>query len=166
MNTKNTLTLEQLIEQVSQKLRQLGLADLPDRRASLMPDVRMVRYYTSLGLLKPPQIVQRQAYYGQGHVDAFLLVKLLQVQGLSLARIQQELIGLGPEQRTSWLNQLRQALAGRIEPLPSVSWQEVTLEPGLRLQFRSDYTCTNLEAVLRQVKALLENKTQDGSLSP
>lgn len=164
MDQKQTLThalmsIDELIEAVSLELRRLELDALPDRRASLLPDVRMVRYYTTLGLLKPPRIVQRQAQYGSEHFEALLLVKLLQIQGLSLARIQQELIGLSPAQRQSWLEQLRRQ--GQTPPMPQiVTWQEVILEPGLRLQFRGDYTCTNLEAVLRQVKALFGGPEQ------
>lgn len=164
MDRKQTLTHEQmsideLIEAVSLELRRMGLDALPDRRASLLPDVRMVRYYTTLGLLKPPRIVLRQAQYGAEHFEALLLVKLLQIQGLSLARIQQELIGLSPAQRQSWLEQLRRQ-GQTVAPPQIVTWQEVLLEPGLRLQFRSDYTCTNLEAVLRQVKALFGGPEQ------
>lgn len=150
------LNLDELIEVVSEELRRMGLESLPDRRASLLPDVRMVRYYTSLGLLKPPRLVQRQARYGRAHVEDMLLVKLLQVQGLSLARIQQELLGLGTGQKQAWLQQLRrQAVAVAEAPPAAVIWREVVLEPGLRLQLSSDYACKDPEAVLRRIKALL-----------
>lgn len=156
----DTLSLEELIAQVSDALSQLGLNALPDRRASLMPDVRMVRYYTSLGLLRPPTIVQRQARYDAQHVDSLLLIKLLQLQGLSLARIQQELPGLSFEQRRAWLERLRtQALNHKQDESAQTSvaalWQEFVLAPGLRLQLREDYACPSLANVLRQVEALL-----------
>lgn len=180
MNQTDSLNLDELIEAVSAELRRLGLETLPDRRASLLPDVRMVRYYTSMGLLKPPKLVQRQAHYDQGHVGTLLLIKLLQVKGHSLARIQQELLGSSDSQRQDWLAQLRASLAegaNDAQTAPPVSWQEYVLEPGLRLQLRSDYACTNPDAILRQVQSLLQahstqsdtkdaKQAKDGSQTP
>jgi DNA-binding transcriptional MerR regulator len=162
MNHTTSLTLDELIETVSGTLRRMGLETLPDRRASLLPDTRMVRYYTTLGLLKAPRIVQRQAQYGPEHVEALLLVKLLQARGHSLARIQQELLGSSDSQRQAWLTQLTETAAqsAALTVAPPVSWQEYLLEPGFRIQLRSDYACTHLEATLLQVKALLEGATK------
>ncbi len=169
MNQTDSLTLEELITAVSVELRQLGLETMPDRRASLLPDVRMVRYYTSLGLMKPPRLLQRQAHYDQGHVKTLLLIKLLQVRGHSLARIQQDLLGSSDNQRQAWLTQLQSELTQSTvaQLAPAVSWQEYVIEPGLRLQLRSDYTCTNPDALLSQVQSLLQayvtKEAKDGS---
>lgn len=169
MNQTESLTLDELIMVVSEELKRLGLETLPDRRASLLPDVRMVRYYTSLGLMKPPRLVQRQAHYDQGHVGTLLLIKLMQVRGHSLARIQQDLLGSSDNQRQAWLTQLQSELTQVpvAQVAPPVSWQEYIIEPGLRLQLRSDYTCTNPDALLSQVESLLKahasKQAKDGS---
>ncbi|PKL76904.1 MAG: hypothetical protein CVV27_07915 [Candidatus Melainabacteria bacterium HGW-Melainabacteria-1] len=153
---KQDLSLDELIDAVSAELHQLALDTLPDRRASLLPDVRMVRYYTSLGLLPAPAIVMRQARYNANHVADLLLIKLLQAQGQSLAQIQQQLLGMGVEQRQSWLSQLKQALAAKVSPMPAtILWREVVLEPGLRLQLSDDYTCSDPEALLHRIRSLL-----------
>ncbi|MGV3526879.1 MAG: MerR family transcriptional regulator [Candidatus Sericytochromatia bacterium] len=154
MNTSEALlTLTELLEQVGKRLAGLTL---PDRRASLQPDGRMVRYYTSLGLLAPPQIVQRQARYTAGHAADLLLIKLLQGRGLSLAAIQQQFTGLPAPARQDWLRRL-EAEAPTVAPPPAVTWQEYTLAPGLRLQLHPDFTSRDLEATLRQIQTVLHS---------
>lgn len=152
-------TLEQVIATVTLELRQWGFEHLPDRRTSLFPDIRMVRYYTTLGLLPAPQVIKRQAVYRLLHIDTLLLVKLLQLKGLSLGRIQEELLVLSPQQKYRWLEELKKQLTQEFEsptkPLASSTWQEVTLEPGLRLHIREGYQCKDPGALLRQIQSLL-----------
>ncbi len=60
-----------------------------------VPDVRTIRYYTTLGLLdRPAEMRGRTALYGPKHVLQLLAVKRLQSEGLSLAEIQEQLTGL------------------------------------------------------------------------
>lgn len=64
-------------------------------RVRAVPDVRTIRYYTTLGLLKPPAVMLgRTAYYNETHVMQLVAIKRLQAQNLSLADIQQRLVGL------------------------------------------------------------------------
>ena len=63
--SQDYLSLDELIDTVSRELRAMGLDTLPDRRASLLPDVRMVRYYTTLGLLN-----RRGSYSGRRSTTA------------------------------------------------------------------------------------------------
>lgn len=53
--------------------------------------VRTTRYYTSLGLLPPPQRRGRVAYYGPAHRARLDLVKALQDHGFTLAAIERYL---------------------------------------------------------------------------
>lgn len=155
-------SLEQMIAVVTQELQQWGFEHLPDRRTSLLPDVRMVRYYTSLGLLPSPQVRKRQAVYQQVHIDTLLLIKLLQLKGLSLGRIQAELLVLSPYQKYKWLEELKKQLTSfarpTLSPLNSCRWQEVTLEPGLRLQIAEDYQCKDLNLILQSIQMLLAER--------
>lgn len=71
-------------------------ADSPDSgRVRAIPDVRTIRYYTTLGLLdRPAEMRGRTALYGERHVLQLVAVKRLQAEGLSLADIQEQLAGL------------------------------------------------------------------------
>lgn len=67
-------------------------ASIPDDRARLCPDKRTLRYYTTLGLLGAPLHFEgRRAIYGYRHLIQVLSIKLLQVKGYSLAKIQKTL---------------------------------------------------------------------------
>jgi DNA-binding transcriptional MerR regulator len=62
------------------------------------PDVRTIRYYTSLGLVDPPLDHRgRVAHYGPRHLLQLVAIKLLQEGGLSLADVQRRLTGASDE---------------------------------------------------------------------
>jgi DNA-binding transcriptional MerR regulator len=66
-------------------------------RVRAIPDVRTIRYYTTLGLIDgPAELHGRTAYYTTRHVEQLVAIKRLQGRGLTLAEIQQELLGLSP----------------------------------------------------------------------
>ncbi len=61
-----------------------------------VPDVRTIRYYTTLGLIdRPAQMEGRTAYYSQRHLLQLVAIKRLQAQGLSLVDVQKQLLGSG-----------------------------------------------------------------------
>lgn len=60
-----------------------------------IPDLRTIRYYTTLGLLdRPAEIRGRTAFYGHRHLLQLVAIKRLQGRGLTLAEIQRQLVGL------------------------------------------------------------------------
>lgn len=64
-------------------------------RVRAVPDTRTIRYYTTLGLLKPPaQMHGRTALYSETHVLQIVAIKRLQADDLSLSDIQRRLVGL------------------------------------------------------------------------
>jgi DNA-binding transcriptional MerR regulator len=64
-----------------------------------VPDVRTLRYYTTLGLLDRPQQMQgRTAYYGRRHLLQLVAIKRLQAAGQSLAEIQSRLVNLSDDE--------------------------------------------------------------------
>lgn len=64
-------------------------------RVREVPDVRTLRYYTTIGLLdRPCEMRGRTAFYGRRHVWQLVAIKRLQAQGLSLSDVQQRLIGI------------------------------------------------------------------------
>jgi DNA-binding transcriptional MerR regulator len=86
-------TLDELTARVA-----LALADdyggQADGRVRGVPDVRTIRYYTTLGLIdRPAQMRGRTALYGPRHLLQLVAVKRLQARGLTLAEVQERLVG-------------------------------------------------------------------------
>src|SRR5437763_13371750 len=64
-------------------------------RVRTVPDRRTIRYYTTLGLIdRPAEWRGRTALYGRRHLLQLVSIKRLQAQGLSLAQLQEALLGL------------------------------------------------------------------------
>jgi DNA-binding transcriptional MerR regulator len=88
-----SLTIEQLAACVAQALSS-GSPDELNGRIRAIPDVRTLRYYTTLGLLdRPAHMRGRTALYRRRHVLQLVAIKRLQAKGLSLADIQARLLG-------------------------------------------------------------------------
>lgn len=67
----------------------------PNGRVREVPDLRTIRYYTTLGLLdRPAEMRGRTAFYGIRHLLQIVAIKRLQARGLALAAVQQQLVGL------------------------------------------------------------------------
>ena len=62
-------------------------------RVTPLPDRRMLRYYTTLGLLDRPEVRGRVAYYGRHHLLQVVAIKRLQAGGATLAQVQEALAG-------------------------------------------------------------------------
>lgn len=106
MKTQSRLwRLEELASRSQTVLDQLGLDEGESRRVRWEPNVRLLRYYTTLGLLDRAERMEgRTAYYGPRHLLQLLAVKRLQQEGRTLQEIQQELLGLSNEQLQEMLN--------------------------------------------------------------
>lgn len=84
-----------------------------------VPDVRTIRYYTTLGLLdRPAEMRGRTALYGPKHVLQLVAVKRLQAEGLSLAEIQERLTGLSEAKlrRLAGIEVFGEAVPGKRAP--------------------------------------------------
>lgn len=86
------------LDELVRRSRRL-LALLPEetgasRRVRWEPNERLVRYYTTLGLLdRPTELRGRVAYYRDRHLLQLLAIKILQARGSNLQTIQEELAG-------------------------------------------------------------------------
>lgn len=68
-------------------------------RSRDVPDVRTIRYYTTLGLLDRPESMQgRTALYGRKHLLQLVAIKRLQAKGFTLTQIQAQLLGMSVAQ--------------------------------------------------------------------
>ncbi len=88
-----TWTLEELAERAARALVDAEVR-VANGRVTGVPDGRLIRWYTTIGLLDRPVIGPgRVARYGPRHLLQLVAVKRLQAQGAPLAEIQLRLAG-------------------------------------------------------------------------
>jgi DNA-binding transcriptional MerR regulator len=86
-------TLAELADRVAGALSS-GYRGQRSARIADVPDIRSIRYYTTLGLLdRPAEMRGRTALYGRRHLWQLVAIKRRQAAGCTLAEIQQELAG-------------------------------------------------------------------------
>ncbi len=76
------------------------VADLPQAsgRVRETPDIRTIRYYTTIGLIdRPAEMRGRTAYYSERHLRQLVAIKRLQAEGMTLQQIQERLLGASPQ---------------------------------------------------------------------
>lgn len=96
-NTMTLLTLPEFAAAAADAVEASGAA--PDnRQAKAVPAERMVRYYTSRGLLPRPGNRGRALTYGRTHLVRLVAIKRLQGQGLSLDEIAERLAAMSSDQ--------------------------------------------------------------------
>jgi DNA-binding transcriptional MerR regulator len=94
-----------------------GYGGQADGRVRDVPDMRTIRYYTTLGLLdRPAQMRGRTALYGLRHLLQLVAVKRLQAQGLTLAEVQQRLVGCSDTALRAIAGVSMESLAGKEMP--------------------------------------------------
>jgi DNA-binding transcriptional MerR regulator len=92
-------TIDQLTEQVADALsagpaQRSKVGGQPNGRVRQVPDVRTIRWYTTIGLLdRPSEMRGRTALYGRRHLAQIVAIKRLQAAGKSLTEVQEQLIG-------------------------------------------------------------------------
>ena len=152
----NDLSLTRLCEEAERRLRTAGLLDAQeDGRVSAAPDVRTVRYYTTLGLLDRPTYEGREARYGRRHVVQVAAVKALQAGAMPLADIQARLYGRSDRE----LDAIVEAARVDVRRLPAaakpVEWREISIEPGLRIQAEAGWAPRDPEALEQRIRAAI-----------
>lgn len=86
-------TLDELVQRVAVALAGPAYPGAPNGRVRELPDRRVVRWYTTTGLVDRPVMQGRTAQYGTRHLHQIVAVKRRQAEGRSLAEIQAELAG-------------------------------------------------------------------------
>src|ERR1700691_6268491 len=93
-NTSDLWTIDELGSQVALALAE-NYNGAVNGRVRAVPDLRTIRYYTTLGLLdRPAEMRGRTALYGQRHLLQLVAIKRLQARGLTLAAVQERVVGL------------------------------------------------------------------------
>src|SRR5256714_11998672 len=87
-------TIAELTAEVDRALS-VDYAGQDSGRVRDVPDLRTIRYYTTLGLIDRPAAMRgRTALYGFRHLLQLVAIKRLQANNLTLAEIQRRLVGL------------------------------------------------------------------------
>src|SRR5215472_7162346 len=98
MTAERRYTIAELADASAAALDALGIA-APNGQVRDRPDVRTIRYYSTLGLIDPPlEMTGRTALYGSRHLMQVLAVKAAQARGTSLADVQRTLVGASEEE--------------------------------------------------------------------
>jgi DNA-binding transcriptional MerR regulator len=94
LSTGTVWRLDELVRRSQRLLALLPAGAGESRRVRWQPDARLVRYYTTLGLLdRPAELRGRTAYYRDRHLLQLLAIKTLQARGSSLQAVQAQLAG-------------------------------------------------------------------------
>ena len=90
----NLWTIDELCAQVALALS-VDYSGQNNGQVRDVPDLRSIRFYTSIGLLDRPSAMRgRTGLYGRRHLLQLVAIKRLQAKGQSLAELQQRLLGL------------------------------------------------------------------------
>ncbi len=157
------LTLEQLAESVARDLAARRLVEqVPDGRVSAVPDARTIRYYTTLGLVDRPVIVDRQARYGDRHRLQLVAIKALQGAGLPLAEIQRRVYARSNTELEAMVSSLARIPEPTGRRPTATRWFELTLEPGIRLMVEESRLGSGLPADLdARIRAAVTSLAQE-----
>lgn len=77
------MNLDELCDEVNRVLASRGIS-IADGRTATVVTPRNVRYYRTIGLLKPPTRRDRRAVYEQFHIEEIVEIKQAQHDGISL----------------------------------------------------------------------------------
>jgi DNA-binding transcriptional MerR regulator len=128
--------IDQLMKLAVRALEQAPPAGQLSGRVRDVPDIRTIRYYTTIGLIdRPAEIRGRTAFYGPRHLRQLVAVKRLQAQGMSLVQIQESLTGVSSRK----LDQLAELPLGFIEAALATNFEAIRGP-------REDATLPNLAA--------------------
>jgi DNA-binding transcriptional MerR regulator len=112
-------TIAELSERVAAALAEAAYEPPANGQVRAVPDLRTIRYYTSLGLLDRPSAMKgRTALYGRRHLLQLVAVKRLQAEGRSLSEVQAALTGLDDE-RLAAIARVPEMAAPHGDPAPA-----------------------------------------------
>ncbi len=104
---------------VAAELAGPSYAGVASGRVRDVPDLRTIRYYTARGLVDRPDAVRnRKGLYGVRHLLQLVAIKRLQARGMSLAAIQECLLGINDAALRQLVNPQLATPEGRV-PSPA-----------------------------------------------
>jgi DNA-binding transcriptional MerR regulator len=175
-------TLDELVRRAGEALAAQDVR-VPNGRVTPLPDRRVVRWYSTIGLVDRPLAYRgRTALYGPRHLLQVVAVKRRQAEGRSLAEIQAELTGATDStlREVAQIPDLHGAPVSRgrfwAEPPPSpapVDEREetgllygVALQPGVTLVLPAQPSADDLTEIRAAARPLLDLLARRGLLFP
>jgi len=161
------MTLPQLAQAAA---RVVSGVDQASGRVREVPDVRTIRYYTTLGLLdRAAEMRGRTALYGERHLFQLVAIKRLQAEGLTLENIQQRLLGITADALGALarvpdvvepvavepIARKPRADFWRQRPVAHRTMQTIELAPGTLLTTDTPYAAEQQQALLEAAQPLL-----------
>lgn len=125
-------TLDDLASRVVSALAAADYSGAPNGRVREVPDRRVIRWYTTIGLLDRPAAMRgRTALYGPRHLLQLVAIKRRQAQGRTLAEIQAELVGASDEtlREIAGLPDGAEKVAPAAKPAPRNFWAQPPAPP-------------------------------------
>ena len=162
VNDSYALTIDQLSQEVARLLKEQDLeGSHQDNRVSPTPDMRTIRYYSSLGLLDRPSIVGRVAKYNRRHLLQILAIKTLQKNARPLSEIQERLYGLSEAELEAVIEASippAQESPERVnkEVLRPTYWREIVIAPGLKIMADQSFTDIDQSTIEHKIRAAIE----------
>jgi DNA-binding transcriptional MerR regulator len=122
-------TIVELTARVERELA-VGYAGAGNGRVRDIPDLRTIRYYTTLGLLDRPALMRgRTALYGRRHLLQIVAIKRLQSLGQSLVQVQERIAGATERELESLAGVPADSAAEGSDALSGAIASEVTHRP-------------------------------------
>jgi DNA-binding transcriptional MerR regulator len=127
---KPRFTIEELSLLLERALEATTYDGQSSGRVRAVPDLRTIRYYTTLGLLAPPAEMRgRKAYYDRRHLLQLVAIKRLQSRGMTLGQVQESLAGADDRALARWAELPEDFWDRAVEALPHDAEQR-SPEPG------------------------------------
>jgi DNA-binding transcriptional MerR regulator len=154
-------SLEEFVDTVNQLLPQYLATDKSDNRVREEINLRLVRHYTSQGMLDEPLKRGRYAVYNYRHLLQFLVVRRLLSEGFSASSINQlatqksnselekllrgslEVQTMANNPALAYLEGLKSGNKGSSSAIPTNQWYHLEIMPGLEIHLRSDFKFPN-----------------------
>lgn len=146
MAAQASWTLDELVRRVAVGLADPAYPGAPNGRVREFPDRRVVRWYTTTGLVDRPAMQGRTALYGTRQLLQVVAVKRRQAEGRSLAEIQAELAGASDDTLRRVAAVADEAFTDELEQSPDPS--PVT-SPGRRQRFWAERPAVSADTVTK-----------------
>ncbi|WP_219621213.1 MerR family transcriptional regulator [Bacillus sp. M6-12] len=117
--------------------------------------LRMVRYYTQIGLVPVLEVIGNRRMYTEKHLDYFRAIRTMSRTGRKLADIQQDLQQMNPDRIIKIGRQLQNYSSEMLLEKSEMEYYE--LHPELTLQISSSFDCQKKEKILNTIQNILDS---------
>jgi DNA-binding transcriptional MerR regulator len=121
--------------------------------------LRMVRYYTQIGMVPDLELIGNRRMYTEKHLDFFRAIRTMSKTGKKLAEIQKELQVMEPERIKRIGHQMPNFTPEKL--FEAISYEppemeQIELHAEVILQIHSNYDAKKKEKIVAAVKKIIE----------